>query len=239
MAVTRDGARSLGEPQRFGVKPVPNLPEGVDPGGGGGLPARRPRRSSGRSTGAAAEAGRVRERLRHLRAALNETPRAGRGALRADGHDPADAFRSRSPAERRSGAAVAQPPRPHPSIRGRGRRDRRRPLGHPADAHSDPAREPPHRGGRVRDALRGELRTLVDSKPWPSSKRTSKRRARRGRRGGGSRGGKDRGTPAPAVKGPTSGGSRSPDGRTRRPRRRRGPPAPRGRGAAPASIGAP
>ena len=78
VAVSREGVRRLGEPQPFRVKAVPNLPEGTDPA----VVAAFQQRTADllrRAGGAAAEARRVRERLRHLRAALVETPGAHDG----------------------------------------------------------------------------------------------------------------------------------------------------------------
>lgn len=78
VAVSREGVRRLGEPQPFRVKAVPNLPEGTDPA----VVAAFQQRTADllrRAGGAAAEARRVRERLRHLRAALVETPGANDG----------------------------------------------------------------------------------------------------------------------------------------------------------------
>lgn len=75
VAVSGEGVRPLGEPQSFRVKPVPNLPEGTDPAAVAAF-QQRTADLLRRAGGAGAEAGRVRERLRHLRAALVETPGA-------------------------------------------------------------------------------------------------------------------------------------------------------------------
>ena len=78
VAVSREGVRRLGEPQPFRVKAVPNLPEGTDPAAVAAF-QQRTADLLRRAGGAAAEARRVRERLRHLRAALVETPGAHDG----------------------------------------------------------------------------------------------------------------------------------------------------------------
>ena len=62
VAVTRDGARSLGKPQRFGVKPVPNLPADVDPAAVAAF-QQETAALLRQVHGAATEARRVRERL--------------------------------------------------------------------------------------------------------------------------------------------------------------------------------
>ncbi len=73
--VTQGGVRELGSPQRFHVRAVPNLPPGTDPAAVAAF-QQETAALARRANGAAAEAGRVRERLSHLRAALAETPRA-------------------------------------------------------------------------------------------------------------------------------------------------------------------
>ncbi len=75
VAVGGDGVQGLGEPQRFMVKPVPTLPEGTDPAAVAAF-QQETAALLREAHGAAAEARRVRERLRHLRAALVETPSA-------------------------------------------------------------------------------------------------------------------------------------------------------------------
>ena len=75
VAAGRDGVRELGEPQSFRVKPSPNLPAGADPAAVAAF-QQETAELLRRAGGAAAEARRVRERLRHLRAALAETPKA-------------------------------------------------------------------------------------------------------------------------------------------------------------------
>ena len=72
-----DGSlQPLGAPQEFVVKPVPNAAPGTD-----FAAATAFQEETGdllrRARGAAAETGRVRDRLRHMRAALAETPAAG------------------------------------------------------------------------------------------------------------------------------------------------------------------
>jgi len=159
VAVTRDGARSLGEPQRFGVKPVPNLPEGVDPAA---VAAFQQETAALRRQihGAAAEAGRIRERLRHLRAALNETPRAEEALYgRMD-----TILRTLSDLEVRLNGDPARQSRNHPavpSIRGR--------AGGIAGGHwetrqtpTETQRESLRIAAGEFETLRGELRTLVD-----------------------------------------------------------------------------
>ena len=70
------GGRQLGEARDFEVRPVPNLPAGTDPEVVVAFQreAAELRRAV---SGAASEIGRARERLRHMRAALMETPTAG------------------------------------------------------------------------------------------------------------------------------------------------------------------
>ena len=159
VAVTRDGARNLGEPQRFAVKPVPNLPEGTDPV----AVAAFQQETAGLLRaihGAAAEAGRVRERIRHLRAALNETPQADEALFgRMD-----TILRTLSDLEVRLNGDPARQSRNHPaapSIRGR--------AGGIASGHWD-TRQTPTETQRESlriaagefEGLRGELRSLVD-----------------------------------------------------------------------------
>ena len=160
VAVTRDGARTLGEPQRFDVKPVPNLPDGVDPAAVAAF-QQETAALLRQIHGAAAEASRVRERLRHLRAALNETPRAGEALFgRMD-----TILRTLSDLEVRLNGDPARQSRNHPaapSIRGR--------VGGIAGGHWDTRQTPTatqRESLRIAaeefSGLRGELRTLVDS----------------------------------------------------------------------------
>jgi photosystem II stability/assembly factor-like uncharacterized protein len=73
--VTSDGVRTLGEAQGFEVKPVPTAPAGTD---FAAVVAFQESASElmRRIGGAGEEMGRVQNRLRHMRAALVETPRA-------------------------------------------------------------------------------------------------------------------------------------------------------------------
>jgi len=159
VAVTRDGARSLGEPQRFEVRPVPNLPEGVDPAAVAAF-QQETAALLRQIHGAAAEASRIRERLRHLRAALNETPRADEALFgRMD-----TILRTLSDLEVRLNGDPARQSRNHPaapSIRGR--------VGGVASGHWETRQTPTatqRESLRIAagefETLRGELRTLVD-----------------------------------------------------------------------------
>ena len=160
VAVTRDGARALGAPQSFGVKAVPNLPEGTDPAAVAAF-QQETAALLRQVNGAAAEARRVRERLRHLRAALRETPRAD------------EAFFGRMDAilETLSGLEVrltgdpARQSRNHPaapSIRGR--------VGQVAGGHwgtrqtpTETQRESVRIAGEEFAALKAELRGLIET----------------------------------------------------------------------------
>jgi len=75
LLLSRAGARSIGTPQAFEVKPVPTAPSGTD---FDAVAAFQQEASElmRRVAGAGEEMGRARERLRHMRAALVETPRA-------------------------------------------------------------------------------------------------------------------------------------------------------------------
>ena len=157
--MTRDGARNLGEPQRFRVKPVPNLPEGTDPAAVAAFQQETASLLRG-VHGAAAEAGRVRERIRHLRAALKETPQADEALFgRMDA-----VLRTLSDLEVRLNGDPARGSRNHPaapSIRER--------AGGIAGGHWD-TRQTPTETQRESlriaagefEGLRGELRSLVD-----------------------------------------------------------------------------
>ena len=74
--VTEDGTRVLGEPREFAVKAVPNTVPGTDFEAVAAFQAETGELLR-RTRGAAAEIGRARDRLRHMRAALDETPGAG------------------------------------------------------------------------------------------------------------------------------------------------------------------
>ncbi len=117
LAVTAEGLERLGEPQRFRVKPAPTLLDGVDPAAVAAF-QQETAALLRQVHGAAAEARRTRERLRHLRAALVETPDA----------DPAfsgrmdDILEALSDLEVRLNGDPARQSRNHPaapSIRGR------------------------------------------------------------------------------------------------------------------------
>ena len=159
LQVTRDGARPLGEPQRFTVKPVPNLPADADPAA---ITAFQQETADllRRANGAAAEAGRVRERLRRLRAALAETPRADPALYsRMDG-----ILRTLSGIEVRLNGDPARQSRNEPaapSIRGR--------LGQVAGGHwgtrqtpTETQRESVRIAAAEFGTLAGELRLLVE-----------------------------------------------------------------------------
>ena len=159
LAVTRGDVRSLGEAQRFRVKPAPNLPEGVDPAAVAAF-QQETAELLRRTHGAAAEARRVRERLRHLRAALRETPGADEALFgRMD-----TVLETLSDLEVRLQGDPARQSRNHPaapSIRGR--------AAQVAGGHWDTRQTPT---ATQRESLRiaaaefaglvGELRTLVD-----------------------------------------------------------------------------
>ena len=92
-----DGSlQPLGAPQEFAVQPVPNAAPGTDFHAAAAF-----QEETGdllrRARGTAAEAGRVRDRLRHMRAALAETPAAGQ-----------DLHRRLAEAERRLAGIVAR-----------------------------------------------------------------------------------------------------------------------------------
>ncbi len=74
--VTATGVDTVGEAQSFTVKPVPNIDAGTDFGAAAAFQAETADLLR-RARGAAAEIGRARDRLRHMRAALDETPAAG------------------------------------------------------------------------------------------------------------------------------------------------------------------
>ncbi len=76
--LTSAGARSTGEAREFEVKPVPNAPPGTDFDAVGGF-QRETSELMRRVAGAGEEISRTEERLRHLRVALLETPRAAPG----------------------------------------------------------------------------------------------------------------------------------------------------------------
>ena len=73
--VTEDGFKSLGEAQEFEVKPVPTAPPGTDFAAVADFQFEVSELAR-EISGASAEVGRVRDRLRHMRAALVETPKA-------------------------------------------------------------------------------------------------------------------------------------------------------------------
>ncbi|MDE2973469.1 MAG: glycosyl hydrolase [Gemmatimonadota bacterium] len=79
--VTEAGIEPLGTPRSFTVKPVLNSPPGTDHVAAMEF-ARETAELQRRARGAAAEIGRARDRLRHMRAALDETPRAGEELFR-------------------------------------------------------------------------------------------------------------------------------------------------------------
>lgn len=70
-----DGSRSIGTPQEFEVKPVPTAPPGTDFAAVAAFQFEVSELMR-EMAGASAEVGRVRDRLRHMRAALVETPKA-------------------------------------------------------------------------------------------------------------------------------------------------------------------
>lgn len=72
---TADGFRSIGEAQEFEVKPVPTAPPGTDFAAVADFQFRVSELAR-EMAGAGAEIGRVRDRLRHMRAALVQTPKA-------------------------------------------------------------------------------------------------------------------------------------------------------------------
>ena len=74
--VTEAGMESLGTPRSFTVKPVLSSPPGTDHIAAMAF-AGETAELQRRARGAAAEIGRARDRLRHMRAALDDTPRAG------------------------------------------------------------------------------------------------------------------------------------------------------------------
>lgn len=159
VAVTNAGVRPLGEPQRFRVKAVPNLPEDTDPAAVAAF-QQETAAVLRRAHGAAAETRRVRERLRHLRAALRETPRADDSLFaRMDA-----ILETLSGLEVRLNGDPARQSRNHPaapSIRGR--------LSQIAGGHWD-TRQTPTETQRESlrlaasefDGLREELRSLVE-----------------------------------------------------------------------------
>ena len=74
--VTEDGTRALGEPKEFVVKAVPNTVPGTDFRAVAAFQSQTAELLR-QTRGAGAEIGRARDRLRHMRAALDETPGAG------------------------------------------------------------------------------------------------------------------------------------------------------------------
>ena len=74
--ITETGVEPLGTPRSFMVKPVLNSPPGADHTAAMAF-AQETADLQRRARGAAAEIGRARDRLRHMRAALDETPAAG------------------------------------------------------------------------------------------------------------------------------------------------------------------
>ena len=74
--ITETGVERLGTPRSFMVKPVLNSPPGTDHTAAMAF-AQETADLQRRARGAAAEIGRARDRLRHMRAALDETPAAG------------------------------------------------------------------------------------------------------------------------------------------------------------------
>ena len=74
--ITETGVERLGEPQSFTVKPVPNAAPGTDFVAAAAFQEETADLQR-RARGAAAEIGWARDRLRHMRAALDETPAAG------------------------------------------------------------------------------------------------------------------------------------------------------------------
>ena len=74
--VTETGMERVGTPRSFTVKPVLNSAPGTDHAAAMAF-AQETAELQRRARGAAAEIGRARERLRHMRAALDETPNAG------------------------------------------------------------------------------------------------------------------------------------------------------------------
>jgi hypothetical protein len=78
--VTSDGASPLGGSARFEVKPVPTAPAGTDFIAVAAFQLRTSELQR-RINGINGEVGRVRERLRHMRAALLRTPRADAALL--------------------------------------------------------------------------------------------------------------------------------------------------------------
>ena len=73
--ITETGVERLGEPQSFTVKPVPNTAPGTDFAAATAF-QQETADLQRRARGAAAEIGWARDRLRHMRAALDETPAA-------------------------------------------------------------------------------------------------------------------------------------------------------------------
>ncbi|HVR97079.1 MAG TPA: glycosyl hydrolase [Thermoanaerobaculia bacterium] len=75
VVVSASGARSLGAPQSFEVKTVPNLPPGTDPAAVAAFQGETAE-AGRRVASAAGEIDRVKDQLRQMRATLGETPRA-------------------------------------------------------------------------------------------------------------------------------------------------------------------
>ncbi len=73
--ITESGVERVGDPQPFTVKPVPNIDAATDFTAAMAF-AEETADLQRRARGAAAEIGRARDRLRHMRAALDETPAA-------------------------------------------------------------------------------------------------------------------------------------------------------------------
>ncbi|MEX2178444.1 MAG: hypothetical protein WD801_07020 [Gemmatimonadaceae bacterium] len=84
LVVSASGVRRLGEPQAFRIKPVPNAPPGTDYVAVAAF-QQETAELARRMDGVSAELDRVRDRLRYMRAALAEAPRASPTlALRMD-----------------------------------------------------------------------------------------------------------------------------------------------------------
>ncbi len=160
VAVTAEGARNLGEPQRFRVKPVPTLAEGTDPA----AVAAFQQETAGllrQIHGAAAEARRVRERLRHMRAALVETPNAAPALFsRMDG-----ILRTLSDLEVRLNGDPARQSRNHPAVPGIRGRAARVAGGHwnTREMPTTTQRESLRIAGEEFTGLGAELRELIET----------------------------------------------------------------------------
>jgi hypothetical protein len=75
VVVSASGARPLGAPQSFEVKPVPNLPPGTDPAAVAAFQGETAE-AARRVSSAGAELDRIKNQLRQMRATLRETPKA-------------------------------------------------------------------------------------------------------------------------------------------------------------------